>query len=256
MACHTYHHSNLHLMPQDHGAAGHGFGHRGFRSHGTHSLLSHQGTLAYTNGLCSMGRQLERPPYLLQMRQSGVRVAAINARTSKVKHLMHLIRCLSFVEARLHLRLSSTYISTHANHLADSLPRNMLSSFLSKPTPTPIQHHSPIHCGASCSTFKRTGPRPPGRISSTLFSSGPSTIYADNSHKTISQLLHTLPNPFPVSESLLCAFVAFLADEGMAPQTCKSYLVAVSNIQLSLSLPDPREHSSLPILKRVQDAEW
>ncbi len=139
------------------------------------------------------------------MRQSGVRVAAINARTSKVKHLMHLIRCLSFVEARLHLRLSSTYISTHANHLADNLSRNMLSSFLTNlryPTPTPIQHHSPIHCGASCSTFKRTGPRPPGRISSTLFSSGPSTIYAEilsNSHKTISKLLHSLQRmePFP-----------------------------------------------------------
>ena len=59
-------------------------------------------------------------------------------------------------------------------------------------------------------------------------------------------------NPFPVTEKLLCSFVAALANKGLAPQTCKSYLAAVRNIQLSLGLPDPREQSSLPVLKRVQ----
>ena len=58
--------------------------------------------------------------------------------------------------------------------------------------------------------------------------------------------------PFPVYEQLLCSFVAYLADEGLSPQTAKSYLAAVRNAQLSLGLPDPRETSSLPILKRVQ----
>lgn len=59
-------------------------------------------------------------------------------------------------------------------------------------------------------------------------------------------------NPFPVSEQLLCTFTAFLADQGLAPQTIKSYLAAVRNMQISLGFPDPREQSSLPILKRVQ----
>ena len=59
-------------------------------------------------------------------------------------------------------------------------------------------------------------------------------------------------NPFPVSEQLLCSFISFLADEGLAPQTSKAYLSAVRNMQISLGLPDPREQSSLPILKRVQ----
>ena len=59
-------------------------------------------------------------------------------------------------------------------------------------------------------------------------------------------------NPFPVTEQLLCSFVAYLADDGLAPQTCKSYLAAVRNMQISLGLPDPRAQSSLPILKRVQ----
>lgn len=57
--------------------------------------------------------------------------------------------------------------------------------------------------------------------------------------------------PFPVSEQLLCCFAAFLADEGLSPQTTKSYLAAVQNMQISLGLPDPRDQSSLPILKRV-----
>ena len=57
--------------------------------------------------------------------------------------------------------------------------------------------------------------------------------------------------PFPVTEVLLCSFAAALADEGLAPQTIKSYLAAIRNTQLSLGLPDPRDHSSLPVLKRV-----
>ena len=64
--------------------------------------------------------------------------------------------------------------------------------------------------------------------------------------------VYHVADPFPVSEYLLCAFAAFMADKGLAPQTIKSYLAAIRNTQLSLGLPDPREHSSLPVLKRVQ----
>ena len=60
-----------------------------------------------------------------------------------------------------------------------------------------------------------------------------------------------VPDPFPVTEFLLCSFAAAMADDGLAPQTVKSYLAAIRNTQLSLGLPDPREQSSLPVLKRV-----
>ena len=63
---------------------------------------------------------------------------------------------------------------------------------------------------------------------------------------------YSINDPFPVNEMLLCSFAAYLADEGLAPQTIKTYLAALRNTQLSLGLPDPREKSSLPILKRVQ----
>lgn len=59
-------------------------------------------------------------------------------------------------------------------------------------------------------------------------------------------------SPFPVTETLLCSFAAFLADQGLAPQTGKGYLAAVRSMQISLGLPDPRDQSSMPRLKRVQ----
>ena len=65
-------------------------------------------------------------------------------------------------------------------------------------------------------------------------------------------ITYNIANPFPVSENLLCSFATHLADEGLSPQTGKTYLAAVRNTQLSLGLPDPREGSSMPLLKRVQ----
>ena len=59
-------------------------------------------------------------------------------------------------------------------------------------------------------------------------------------------------SPFPVTELVLCSFAAFLADQGLAPQTGKGYLAAVRNMQISLGLPDPRDQSSMPMLRRVQ----
>ena len=72
-----------------------------------------------------------------------VMIACLKSRTSKAKGLMHLLWCLVFIEAHFHCYLIPTYIDTHANHLADDLSRDNLSSFLSKvPTakhdPTPI----------------------------------------------------------------------------------------------------------------------
>ena len=63
---------------------------------------------------------------------------------------------------------------------------------------------------------------------------------------------YSIANPFPVSEKILYSFATYLADDNLAPQTGKTYLSAVRNTQLSLGLPDPREASSMPILKRVQ----
>lgn len=59
-------------------------------------------------------------------------VACLQSRTSRHPGLMHLIRCLVFVEAHYCFYLFPSYINTKANHLADDLSRNNLPSFLSK----------------------------------------------------------------------------------------------------------------------------
>ena len=58
-------------------------------------------------------------------------------------------------------------------------------------------------------------------------------------------------SPFPVVESTLCYFAAFLAQEGLAPSSIKVYLAAVRHMQVLMGLPEPRASSSLPRLKLV-----
>ena len=58
--------------------------------------------------------------------------------------------------------------------------------------------------------------------------------------------------PFPVDESLLCYFVAALAEQGLAPTTIKTYLAAVRNAQITRGLPEPRQGSTLPRLRLLQ----
>ncbi len=73
-------------------------------------------------------------------------MAALRTRSSRDEGVMHLLRCLIFVEAQLDCHLSGEYIDTYRNHLADDLSRDSAVSFLSKvpsadrlPTPTSAQ---------------------------------------------------------------------------------------------------------------------
>ena len=56
-------------------------------------------------------------------------------------------------------------------------------------------------------------------------------------------------DPFPVSEYILSCFSAYLADQGLAHQSIRTYLAGIRNFQLLLGLPDPRDHSTLPRLR-------
>lgn len=74
------------------------------------------------------------------MCDNQVVVAALRSRTTKDTGVMHLLRCLVFVEAQLGCHLYGEYLDTHTNHLADDLSRNRLFSFLSK---VPSADHQP-----------------------------------------------------------------------------------------------------------------
>ena len=67
----------------------------------------------------------------------------IRTRTSRHPHMMHLLRCLFFLEAQHQLEVSCVHIPGVLNDLADDLSRNHLPSFLHKvpesnPGPTGI----------------------------------------------------------------------------------------------------------------------
>ena len=121
-----------------------------------------------------------------------------------------------------------------------------------------LSHHpSPLTCWTSYWIRQPIGHLCAGAVSSTLLSRWISTIHAENlpsSHESFHSfcMQYNVTQPFPLTERLLCIFAAYLADQGLAPQTGKSYLLALRNMQISLGLPDPRKQSSLPILKRVQ----
>ena len=59
-------------------------------------------------------------------------VAVLRSRMSKHPHLMHLLWCLLFVEARYDLEMTCTHILGRENDLADDISRNWMSTFLSK----------------------------------------------------------------------------------------------------------------------------
>ena len=84
-----------------------------------------------------------RNQHILCQCDNQVVVACLHSRTSKTNGLMHLLRCLVFIEAFYGFQIDPLYINTHDNHLADDLSRNKLSSFLLKvphadPQPTSL----------------------------------------------------------------------------------------------------------------------
>ena len=59
-------------------------------------------------------------------------VQAVRNRSCRDPAMMHLLRCLFFIEAWFSFELMATYLPGRENTLADDLSRNRLSSFLSK----------------------------------------------------------------------------------------------------------------------------
>ena len=57
--------------------------------------------------------------------------------------------------------------------------------------------------------------------------------------------------PLPVTESLLCAYVSYLADQHLKHATIKVYLSAIRQLQIATGLPDPFAGTAWPRLDQV-----
>ena len=194
---------------------------------------SREGTDPDSPRLRSLGHRLGRPPSNLSLRQPG---GSVRPQIAHGQGIMHLIRCLVFIEAKLGFYVVPTYINTKALticHVTISRHSSRRSQMLTKTQrlrlPS-VQHY--FRSGLGCST-------------QSSYRAGLKRFYDFCVRYNIS-------TTFPVTEQILCYFLAFLADQGLAPKTGQSYLSAVHSMQISLGFPDPRDHSSMPILKRVQ----
>ena len=52
--------------------------------------------------------------------------------------------------------------------------------------------------------------------------------------------MFSISDPLPVSQSVLCQFISYLAVSGLAYGTIKTYLAAVRHLQISMDLPEPQ----------------
>jgi hypothetical protein len=138
----------------------------------------------------------------------------------------------AFVEIRHWFCLSPFYLSTTANFLADNFSQDNLVSFLLKVPETDsslssvstalldllltpeIDWVSSIWQSLFTDIFKQGSQHPPEVIQ----------------HRNDSLFCERFGifTSFPVTEHLLCSFVAFFADEGPSPQIAKSYLATIS----------------------------
>ena len=58
-------------------------------------------------------------------------------------------------------------------------------------------------------------------------------------------------DPLPLTQSILCAYISFLANDNLKHSTLKVYLSAARNLQISARLPDPFEGVAFPQLQHV-----
>ena len=62
---------------------------------------------------------------------------------------------------------------------------------------------------------------------------------------------HNIQEPFPLSQPLLCYFIAYLANQGLSTGAIKVYLSALCYRQVALGFPDPNTQSTTPKLKLI-----
>ena len=152
-------------------------------------------------------------------------VRIIQTLQSNDHNAMHLMRCLALIECSFHFTLVSRNIPGKDNDLADVLSRNNLRHFVAhypqaQPTPTPnlaLQSaHLPAtqldldHLGKSVREYYIQGLAP---------STTRTYMYKSAKTRFITFCSSCNQSPIPVSENLICYYVAHLA--------IKTYLSAV-----------------------------
>ena len=179
----------------------------------------------------------------------------MNAHTGREPEVMHLLRCLAFLEARFSFHIFATHIRGTHSVLADALSWNNEVLFRAL---FPQAHREPTPIPASLlDVLVVTKPDWTSQHWTQLWSTF-QTWVSDSTQRSYTAAkrryvqfckLDSLP-PLPTSEHLLCQYVAYLAVSGLAYSTIKSYLSAVCHLHIAENWGNPGI-SSMPRLEQV-----
>ena len=174
-------------------------------------------------------------------------VAVLNTGYSHDSLIMHLLRALFFVKAHFDLDVRVTHIPGRVNGVADASSRDDLASsyyVLSGTNSVTDPITNPPGCVSSSSGGSaRLDISGLGAVVCKLFSGGLATStlksYRSCANRYTQFCVKGGFSPFPVSEQVICLFMAFLYQEGLAGTSAKSYLAALRYTQIAMGLGDP-----------------
>ena len=151
------------------------------------------------------------------------------------------------------------HVQGHLNVAADALPHNHLSIFFTVASGRPLPHTSvtqysgPVNGHISHMDISALDPallfycsQGVAQTTARTYSVGLGRFYNFCAECDILQ-------PLPVSEQLLCYFVAALANQGLSPATIRTYLTAIRNSQVARGWPMLGRGAGLPKLRLVQN---
>ena len=177
-------------MPQGTGAAGHGHSIAGWPEEALHFHIALKELFALVMACATWGHEWCGSQVKCWCDNEAA-VWAIERWSCRDPALMHLLRCLFFLEAHYQFELVAVHISGVSNDLADDLSCNCLPSKALHMGPTAGPHTAPP-CLFSFSSRQPRGPLQPGRCGSRLLSlvaRKVHTPYVPVSPETIHRLL-------------------------------------------------------------------
>ena len=184
-------------------------------------------------------------------------VAVLKGGYTKEPYMAHMLRCLFFLEASMQFVSIALHVPGVQNEVADALSRNNMSAFfrlapqsnskrLTNPTGTAMGRRSSRTRELDLSALENLV------HFYTKEALAPATrrAYSSAQRRYLSFCTQFKLNPIPTSESILCAYVAFLAKDNVKYKSIKMYLSAIRNLQI-VSRHRNLFSSPLPLLEQV-----
>ena len=184
-------------------------------------------------------------------------VCAIAARSCRDAKLMHLLRCLFSLKPVANLSWWQDIFQGFIMSLRMTYPVIGLRHFSQRSPKRPKNRHQSLRNSLKYYWIQASiGHHPVGHSGSILLWERTRRLYPEDIPSSTQPLLpvlyHVRCYPFPVSESLLCYFMASLARQGLTPATIRTYLAGVRHAQIMRGFEEPRQHSTLPRLHLLQ----